>query len=180
MAEENVQMQPKRPRTSPIDSSELTLDVLETTPGNQDNEMLVVVLEAKSALEGTHPNPEEALNRFIEIFGEEELQSLQEQVILEMDQAQASVTSPMEEDMSISEFSDGMSDSIPANIDGQEDIRVSEGEYIVDSSTVSDLGNGDTNSGAARLDDMVKKIRAARHGTVDQPPAINPEDLLLG
>jgi len=142
--------------------------------------MLIIVLEAKSALEGTHPDPEAALNRFIEVFGEEELLSLQEHVIAEMDQAQSSGAVPFENNMSLSEFSDGMSDSIPANIDGQEDIRVSEGEYIVDSSTVSDLGNGDTGSGAARLDDMVKRIRAARHGSVEQPLEINPEELILG
>ena len=74
---------------------------------------------------------------------------------------------------------DGMSDSIPAQIDGQgkrphEPIRVADGEYIIPADAVSHLGNGSSDAGAKQLDKMVSGIRKARTGKVKQAPQINP------
>lgn len=40
------------------------------------------------------------------------------------------------------------------------DAKLSEGEYVIDSETVALLGDGSTDAGAKKLDDMRKKIRA--------------------
>ena len=131
-----------------------------------DNEMLMVVLEAKAALEGRHPDPEAAVERFVEIFGEDELMSLQDHVIRSMESG-------------IDEFqSDGMSDSIPGNIDGMEEVALSEGEYVVPADVVSGLGNGDTESGARRMREMIESVRMARNGSPQQPPAVNPSMMM--
>ena len=73
---------------------------------------------------------------------------------------------------------DGMSDSIPAYIDGagkrpHEPIKVADGEYIVPADAVSHLGNGSSNAGAKKLDGMVSKARKARTGKTKQPNAVN-------
>lgn len=57
---------------------------------------------------------------------------------------------------------DGVSDSIPATIDGERPARLARGEYVVDARTVAELGNGSTDAGAERLDEMRKRIHAKR------------------
>ena len=136
------------------------------SPSGTESEMLKIVMEAKAALEGNHPNPEDAVERFVEAFGEDELMSLQEHVI-------RSIESGMDEFRS-----DGMSDSIPGNIDGMEQVALSEGEYIVPADVVSGLGNGDTESGARELRDLIGKVRGLRNGSTQQPPAIDPSMMM--
>ena len=60
---------------------------------------------------------------------------------------------------------DGVSDSIPASIAGKQPARLAAGEYVVPSRIVSELGNGSTDAGAQRLDEMVKRIQAGRSKT---------------
>lgn len=57
---------------------------------------------------------------------------------------------------------DGTSDSIPARIDGKQEARLADGEYVIDARTVSELGNGSSNAGARKLRDMVNRVHAAR------------------
>lgn len=61
---------------------------------------------------------------------------------------------------------DGVSDDIPASIAGRQPARLAAGEYVVPSRIVSELGNGSTDAGAKRLDDMVQKINAGRAKTL--------------
>lgn len=53
---------------------------------------------------------------------------------------------------------DGVSDNIPATIDGVQPARIARGEYVIPARVVSELGNGSTDAGAERLDDMVSRI----------------------
>lgn len=56
---------------------------------------------------------------------------------------------------------------------GQDDvvpILGSHGEYMVDASTVSDLGDGNNAAGAERLDAMVRSIREHKRGRKTLPP----------
>ena len=62
--------------------------------------------------------------------------------------------------------SDGVSDDIKATIAGKQPARLADGEYVVSSRIVSELGNGSTDAGAARLDQMVKRIQAGRQKTI--------------
>lgn len=59
---------------------------------------------------------------------------------------------------------DGVSDSIPAMIGGMagggQPARLARGEYVIDARTVAALGNGSTDAGAERLDEMRRKILA--------------------
>ena len=68
---------------------------------------------------------------------------------------------------------DGMSDSILANIEGQQEARLADGEFVVPADVVADMGNGSSNAGAERLYAMMDRIRQARHGTTKQPPEVN-------
>lgn len=70
---------------------------------------------------------------------------------------------------------DGMSDSIPATIEGVRPARLSANEYVVPADAVSHLGNGSSDAGAKQLDDMVSRIRKARTGRAKQAPRVNPK-----
>jgi len=68
---------------------------------------------------------------------------------------------------------DGMSDSIPANIDGKQEARLADGEFVVPADVVSHLGNGSSKAGAKKLYAMMDKIRKARTGKTRQAPEVN-------
>jgi hypothetical protein len=68
---------------------------------------------------------------------------------------------------------DGMSDSIKANIDGKQEARLADGEFVVPADVVSHLGNGSSKAGAKKLYAMMDKIRKARTGRTRQAPEVN-------
>lgn len=57
---------------------------------------------------------------------------------------------------------DGVSDSIPAMIGRDQPARLARGEYVVDARTVAELGNGSTDAGAERLDEMRQRVHSKR------------------
>jgi len=63
---------------------------------------------------------------------------------------------------------DGMSDDIPANIDGQEEVRLADGEFVIPPEIVNMLGYGDPEKGAALLDKLLPMVREAAHGKKEQ------------
>jgi hypothetical protein len=69
---------------------------------------------------------------------------------------------------------DGMSDNIPATIEGTQPARLADGEFVVPADVVSGLGNGSTEAGAKHLHKMMDKIRVARTGNKAQGKQINP------
>ena len=73
---------------------------------------------------------------------------------------------------------DGMSDSVPATIEGVQEARLADGEFVIPADVVADIGNGSSDAGSKKLYDMMDRIRKARHGTTEQPPEINAEKLM--
>ena len=63
---------------------------------------------------------------------------------------------------------DGMSDDIPANIDGREEIRLADGEFVVPPEMVSLIGGGDPEEGKRLLDQLLPMVRQASHGKKEQ------------
>jgi hypothetical protein len=74
---------------------------------------------------------------------------------------------------------DGMSDSIPATIEGKQPARLADGEFVIPADVVSHLGNGSTKAGSKRLYAMLDKVRHARTGTKKQGKEIKPEKYML-
>lgn len=69
---------------------------------------------------------------------------------------------------------DGMSDSIHASIDGKQEARLADGEFVIPADVVSHLGNGSSKAGAKQLYSMMDKVRRARTGNPKQGKQINP------
>lgn len=73
---------------------------------------------------------------------------------------------------------DGMSDSIKAKIDGHQEARLADGEFVIPADVVSHLGNGSSKAGAKQLHAMMNRIRKARTGNPKQGKQINPTKLM--
>ena len=52
---------------------------------------------------------------------------------------------------------DGMADKVPANIDGNQEARLSDGEFVIPADVVSHLGNGNSDAGADQLHGMMEQ-----------------------
>ena len=74
-------------------------------------------------------------------------------------------------------ITDGMADDIRGNI-GRDEVRLSDGEFVIPADVVSHLGNGNSNAGAAYLHDFMKDIRQERTGNSKQGKQINPNQFL--
>jgi hypothetical protein len=73
---------------------------------------------------------------------------------------------------------DGMSDSIPATIEGKQPARLADGEFVVPADVVSHLGNGSSKAGSKRLYKMLDKVRHARTGNKKQGKEIKADKYL--
>lgn len=73
---------------------------------------------------------------------------------------------------------DGLSDSIPTNIDGKQPARVADGEAYVDPRTVARIGNGNPKKGAQKLYAMMDKVRQQAHGKTSQQRKVNHKAIL--
>lgn len=73
---------------------------------------------------------------------------------------------------------DGMSDSIRANIEGSQEARLADGEFVIPADVVSHLGNGSSKAGAKQLYDMMDRVRKARTGNPKQGREIKPTKLM--
>lgn len=88
------------------------------------------------------------------------------------------MTGPVNQPRMLSGGGDGMSDSIPATIDGTQPARLADGEFVIPADVVADIGNGSSNAGAKQLYAMMDRVRQSRHGTTKQPPEVNMNKVL--
>jgi hypothetical protein len=76
------------------------------------------------------------------------------------------------------DMGDGMSDEIPASLDGEQDVLLSENEFVIPADVVSGLGNGSSDAGAEQLYAMMDRVRKARTGTEKMGKEVNAERLM--
>jgi len=132
-----------------------------------------VISAAIAAVQGTHPEPQIALGAFLAQYGEAALRDLVDRV----KSGEMGETSTKSEGQ-LAGPGDGMSDMIPASIDGEQDVLLSDGEYIVPADVVSGLGNGSSDAGAQALDTMNDRVRLERTGKSKQAPAV-PQNKMM-
>ena len=118
------------------------------------------VKEAVKALMGISENPRLAIQNFLEGYGPEAFERLMQNV------------KRMDYGNMVKGQGTGASDSIPGTIEGNEDVRLSDGEYIIPADVVSAMGDGSSDAGARQLDTLVKRIRTVKTGRADRPPAL--------
>jgi hypothetical protein len=73
---------------------------------------------------------------------------------------------------------DGMADEVPATIEGTQEARLSDGEFVIPADVVSHLGNGNSDAGAKVLEGMMARVRKARTGNDKQGKEIDPKKFI--
>ena len=131
-----------------------------------------IVMDAVAAITGNHPNPEGAIAQFVKIYGQEALIALRDEVIAEAssENRQASGLGALEGPGT------GLSDDIPAVVqDGgmTEPAALSVGEQVIPADVVSMLGEGSTEAGSKKIDNMVNEVRMQKTGTGEQAGPLN-------
>ena len=132
-----------------------------------------VVVEAVRAIKGESANPEVALGAFLAQYGEDALRDLVDKV-----QSGEVDDTVQRSEGKMRGAGDGMDDLIPATIEGEQDVLLSDGEFVVPADVVSGLGNGSSDAGARTLEEMMSRVRMARNGTPEQPPKVPKEEML--
>ena len=136
-----------------------------------DMEANKIIDDAVNAIKGLSDSPEIALGLFVAKYGEEALEDLIERVNDgEFDQ--------LREDNMIEGEGDGMDDKVPATLEGEQDVMISDGEFVVPADVVSGIGNGSSDAGARELEDMMTRVRKLRTGKTEQPEQV-PQEMML-
>tara|TARA_Y100001937_G_C7121462_1_gene332813 strand:+ start:32 stop:1246 length:1215 start_codon:yes stop_codon:yes gene_type:complete len=139
--------------------------------GKNDKE---IITGAVRAIAGMSDNPQQDLALFVSKFGEDALEDLVDRV--RSGQFGANLMAGGEGLQRGA--GDGMDDMIPANIEGEQDVLLSNDEFVVPADVVSGIGNGSSDAGARALYDMMDRVRTARTGMTEQPPDVPQEAML--
>ena len=134
-----------------------------------------VITAAVGAIKGQmdEPTAAVALAAFVQKYGKDSLRDLVDRVQSgELDQTISASSGKL------AGPGDGMNDRIPATIGGQQDVLLSDGEFIVPADVVSGLGNGSSDAGSKQLEKFIARVRNERTGKTEQPRAINPATAL--
>lgn len=132
-----------------------------------------LINNAVNAIEGRTESPEIALAAFVARYGEEALRDLVERVR----RGDFAENAMVDEGM-VKGVGDGMDDMIPATLEGEQDVVLSDGEFIVPADVVSGLGNGSSDAGSKALHEMMDRVRKLRTGKDSQPDQVPQEKML--
>jgi len=113
------------------------------------------------------------LAQFVSQFGQDALKDLIARV-----ESGDIPAATQEGDGKIKGAGDGMADMVPATMEGDQDVLLSDGEFVVPADVVSGIGNGSSDAGSNKLEDMMDRVRKLRTGGTAQPPAI-PDEMML-
>ena len=130
------------------------------TPSEQEVSMLA------SALMGEAEGADQIIQMFLDKYGPDIFNQIRDMILKLM-------TPDAQTQGMIEGQGGGMDDMVPGMIGSSQPVAVSPGEYIIPADVVSDLGDGSSDAGANELDRMLERVRMARGGTAEQPPAIN-------
>jgi len=72
---------------------------------------------------------------------------------------------------------DGMSDHIPATINGKQPAKLSDGEFVLPADIVASIGNGSNKAGSKKLYAIMDKIRQSKYGRKTQPPKMSDQGI---
>ena len=136
--------------------------------GQVSNNETAEMLEEETimALMGKHPNPKEVFMRYLEVYGEEGLMSLAAEVQQMMESQGRMVEGE----------GGGVDDSVPAMIDGVQPAALSKDEYVVPADVVAHAGDGSSEAGGRKFDELVSRVRKNKTGNTEQPEQIEFEE----
>ena len=154
------------------DSSMMQIQEMMMEAPSPDGQMQdIVVVEAISAIRGEHANPELAIQAFVDQYGQDALNVLVEQVNQEMMLEQMGQNQDMlvEGDGMIEGIGKGRDDMVQATLEGEKDVLLSDGEFVLPADVVSGIGDGSSKAGEDELMRLIDRVRTRRTGTKEPP-----------
>ena len=127
--------------------------------------------EVREAVLGQHPNADMVIQAFIQQFGVDAFLQLRDQVLRE--QVPNAQTTGL-----VQGNGGGMEDNIMGMIGNQSGVAVSPGEYIIPADVVSMLGDGNSDEGSDKLDNMLDRVRVEKTGTKEQAKALGKKKIM--
>lgn len=129
--------------------------------GNQET-TANLMNEAKAALLGEHPKPNEAIDRFRSIMGDEAFMALKDRIT----------------GGRIRGAGGGLDDLVPGSIEGRQKVRLADGEFVLPAPIVSAIGDGSTDQGARRLHEMMDSIYKQKYKSKGLPKRLKEGTLI--
>jgi len=144
--------------------------MMEGQQGDEDTSNIIID-EAISAIRGEHANPEVAIQAFVEQYGENALDVLVTQVQQEemLEQMGRNQDMLVEGDGMIEGMGKGRDDMVQATLEGEQDVLLSDGEFVLPADVVSGIGDGSSKAGEAELMALIDRVRTRRTGTKEPP-----------
>jgi len=124
-----------------------------------------------AAVLGRIENPDPIIDMFVKKYGPEMFQRVRDFVL-------QNVAPNAQTEGMIRGQGSGMDDKVPGMIGDQQPVAVSPGEFIVPADVVSGLGDGSSDAGAEKLDQMMDRVRMARGGNTKQAPSIDADRMM--
>ena len=121
-----------------------------------------IVSEAIRALSGEHPDAAGAFKNFSDRFGPGALAALKNKY------GGGRIRGP----------GGGLDDLVGGTIEGKQEVRLADGEFVVPADVVSGLGGGSTDKGVYELKNMMSRIRKGATGKTTQINRVNPRKVL--
>jgi hypothetical protein len=154
------------------DSSMMQIQEMMMEAPSPDGQMQdIVIVEAISAIRGEHANPELAIQAFADKYGQDALDVLVEQVNQEMMLEKMGQNQDMlvEGDGMIEGIGKGRDDMVQATLEGEKDVLLSDGEFVLPADVVSGIGDGSSKAGEDELMKLIDRVRTRRTGTKEPP-----------
>ena len=118
--------------------------------------------EAKAALLGEHPKPQEAIERFRSAMGDDAFMALKDRIT----------------GGRIRGAGGGLDDLVPGSIEGRQKVRLADSEFVIPADVVSAIGDGSTDHGVRRLHEMMDSVRKQKTGSTKQPKRLKAGSLV--
>jgi hypothetical protein len=145
----------------PLTSSSWTAAAKGMAEGGEVPRMDQTTSDAIAALQGRHPNPQKAVEAFVQEYGQDAFYDLRSSVLGQGGQSgnyEGRVSGP----------GSGTDDLVPARGPGR-DILLSDGEFVIPADVVSGLGDGSTDAGSKKLHMMMDRVRQTKTGSPTAP-----------
>jgi hypothetical protein len=128
---------------------------------------------AQAAILGQLPEEQtdDVIQKFIDLHGNKAFRELREKTL-------ESVANGSRKEGMIEGHTGGMDDMVEGVIGSSERVAVSPGEFIIPADVVSMLGDGNSDSGRTKLEQMMSRVRKDKTGSTKQAKPINSAKVL--
>jgi hypothetical protein len=114
---------------------------------------------------------DDVIQKFIDLHGNRAFRKLREETL-------ESVANGSRKEGMVEGHTGGMDDMVDGVIGSSERVAVSPGEFIIPADVVSMLGDGNSDSGRHKLEQMMSRVRKDKTGSTKQARPINSAKVL--